>query len=342
MENRIHNGVVSRFDTKKHYGFIECENNSYFFFIDSDDINAKIIALKKQGIKANMKTIYNVGDEVNFKLKYLGDTVEAFDIEYVGNKQRQLLIEEYQEKKVLLGYLKKINDGFFVKHISTYVFLPVEISKYEIDSVYDERINQMVQFQLKNINKIDKIKAVLTDRKYICEWEKIKELFEKQEIVNGIIKHRTKGGFIVDIFGIDAFLQGGQIDIKPIIKYDVFINETMDFKIIKLNDEHKNIVLSHKILLEESLEIQRNQIIAKLEKGKILEGIVKNIVDYGIFVDLGGVDGLIHISDLGERKINHPNEIAVVGNKINVIVLDFTEDKARIQLGYVQNSEENV
>jgi len=335
MENQIHNGIVSHFDVQKKFGFIESDNNSYFFFIDSDNIRAKIIALKKQGIKAKIKTIYNIGDEVNFKLKHSENKVEAFDIEYVGNEQRQLLIEEYKEKKVLLGYLKKINDIFWVKHISTYVFLPVEISKYEIGSVYEERINQLVQFHLKNINKIDKIKAVLTDRKYTCEWEKIQELFERQEIVCGHIKHRTKGGFIVDIFGVDAFLPGGQIDIKPIRDYDVFIDKTMYFKIIKLNDEYKNIVLSHKILLEETLEKQRKQLTSKLEKGKIFEGVVKNIVDYGIFVDLGGVNGLIHISDLRERDINDPKEIAVVGEKINVIVLDFREDKTRVQLRYV-------
>jgi len=284
--------------------------------------------------------------EVDFlvRLKQIGDKFEAFDIEYVGNEQRQLLIEEYQEKKVLLGYLKKVNDTFFVKHISTYVFLPIEISKYEIESSYDERLNQLVQFQLKNINKIDKIKAILTDRTYSCEWEKIKELFERQEIISGLIKQRTRGGFIVDVFGIDAFLPGSQIDLKPINEYDIFIDKTMDFKIIKLNGEHHNIVLSHKVLLEEDLEKQRNQIVAKLEKGAILEGIVKKVVNYGIFVNLGGVDGLIHISDLGERKINHPSEIeiAVVGNKINVIVLDFTEDKARIQLKYIPNSEANA
>ena len=256
-----------------------------------------------------------------------------------------MLINEAKEKTVLFGYLKKIKDKFFVKHISTYIFVPIKFSKYEtdFDFVYEERINELVQFQLINTNNIDKLKAVLTDRKYRYDWGQIEKMFENQEVISGHIKQRTKGGFIVGLKeGIDAFLPGGQIDIKPIRDYDSFIDKKMDFKIVKINREFENVVLSHKILIEEELKEQRKQTVSKVERGQIFEGVVKNITNYGIFVDLGGIDGLIHISDLGERKINHPNEIAAVGEKINVIVLDFREDKTRVQLKYVSNTEENA
>ena len=167
-------------------------------------------------------------------------------------------------------------------------------------------------------------------------WDRVNEAFEKDEIVKGYIKCRTKGGMIVDVFGIEAFLPGSQIDVKPIRDYDVFVNKTMDFKIVKINNEYRNVVVSHKALIEAELEAQKAEIISKLEKGQILEGVVKNITSYGVFVDLGGVDGLIHITDLSWGRINHPEEVVSLDQKINVVILDFDDVKKRIALGVKQ------
>jgi len=167
-------------------------------------------------------------------------------------------------------------------------------------------------------------------------WERINKAKENDEIIQGYVKCRTKGGLIVDVFGIEAFLPGSQIDVKPIRDYDIYVGKTMDFKVVKINHEYKNVVVSHKALIEAELEIQKAEIIAKLEKGQILEGTVKNITSYGVFVDLGGVDGLVHITDLSWGRINHPEEIVKLDEKINVVILDFDENKKRIALGLKQ------
>ena len=167
-------------------------------------------------------------------------------------------------------------------------------------------------------------------------WDRVNEALENEEIIKGYIKCRTKGGMIVDVFGIEAFLPGSQIDVKPIRDYDVFVGKTMEFKVVKINQEFKNVVVSHKALIEAELEAQKKEIIGKLEKGQILEGTVKNITSYGVFVDLGGVDGLIHITDLSWGRINHPEEVVTLDQKINVVILDFDEAKKRIALGLKQ------
>ena len=167
-------------------------------------------------------------------------------------------------------------------------------------------------------------------------WDMVNEAYNADQIVKGYIKTRTKGGMIVDIFGIEAFLPGSQIDIKPIRDYDQFVDKTMEFKIVKINHEFKNVVVSHKALIEAELELQKAEIISKLEKGQVLEGTVKNITGYGVFVDLGGVDGLIHITDLSWGRINHPEEVVSLDEKINVVILDFDETKKRIALGIKQ------
>jgi len=169
-------------------------------------------------------------------------------------------------------------------------------------------------------------------------WDRINEALETQEIVKGYVKCRTKGGMIVDVFGIEAFLPGSQIDVKPIRDYDVFVNKTMEFKVIKINHEFKNVVVSHKALIEAELENQKKEIISKLQKGQILEGIVKNITSYGVFIDLGGIDGLIHITDLSWGRVSHPEEIVSLDEKINVVILDFDDEKKRIALGLKQLS----
>ena len=167
-------------------------------------------------------------------------------------------------------------------------------------------------------------------------WDRVNEAFDKQEIVQGFVKSRTKGGLIVDVFGIEAFLPGSQIDVKPIRDYDVFVNSIMEFKVVKINQEYKNVVVSHKALIEDEIEQQKMEIIGKLEKGQVLEGIVKNITSYGVFIDLGGVDGLIHITDLSWGRINHPEEIVKLDEQIKVVILDFDDNKKRIALGLKQ------
>ena len=167
-------------------------------------------------------------------------------------------------------------------------------------------------------------------------WERVNEALNNDEIIKGFIKCRTKGGMIVDVFGIEAFLPGSQIDVKPIRDYDVFVNKTMEFKVVKINQEFKNVVVSHKALIEAELEQQKKEIIGKLEKGQILEGTVKNITSYGVFIDLGGVDGLIHITDLSWGRISHPEEILQLDQKLNVVILDFDDEKKRIALGLKQ------
>jgi len=167
-------------------------------------------------------------------------------------------------------------------------------------------------------------------------WERVNEAMEKEEIVKGYIKCKTKGGMIVDVFGMEAFLPGSQIDVRPIRDYDVFVGKTMEFKVVKINQEFRNVVVSHKALIEAELEAQKREIISHLEKGQVLEGTVKNITNYGVFIDLGGVDGLIHITDLSWGRVNDPKEIVQLDQKINVVILDFDEEKRRIALGLKQ------
>ena len=182
---------------------------------------------------------------------------------------------------------------------------------------------------------------ILSHRKarVIKAWDRVNDAHDSGEIVQGFVKCRTKGGMIVDVFGIEAFLPGSQIDVKPIRDYDQYVNKNMEFKIVKINHEFKNVVVSHKALIEADIEEQKKEIISQLKKGQVLEGIVKNITTYGVFVDLGGVDGLIHITDLSWNRINHPTEILELDQKLNVVILDFDDDKSRIQLGVKQLSK---
>ena len=182
---------------------------------------------------------------------------------------------------------------------------------------------------------------VLSHRKarVIKAWDRVNDAHDSGEVVTGFVKCRTKGGMIVDVFGIEAFLPGSQIDVKPIRDYDQYVDKNMEFKIVKINHEFKNIVVSHKALIEADIEEQKKEIISQLEKGQVLEGIVKNITSYGVFIDLGGVDGLVHITDLSWNRINHPGEILEIDQKLNVVILDFDDDKSRIQLGVKQLSQ---
>ena len=195
----------------------------------------------------------------------------------------------------------------------------------EVEVMVDRREDKTGQLQLSH-KKARTLKA----------WDKVNEYHQSGEIVNGFVKSRTKGGMIVDVFGIEAFLPGSQIDVKPIKDYDQFVGKTMEFKVVKINPEFKNVVVSHKALIEADIEGQKKEIIAQLEKGQVLEGTVKNITSYGVFIDLGGVDGLIHITDLSWSRVNHPSEILSEGQTVKVVILDFDDEKTRIQLGMKQ------
>lgn len=188
-------------------------------------------------------------------------------------------------------------------------------------------------------NAEDKLGQLMLSHKkarQLKSWDRVGEALEKEEIIKGFIKCRTKGGMIVDVFGIEAFLPGSQIDVKPIRDYDIYVGKTMEFKVVKINPEFRNVVVSHKALIEAELEIQKREIVGKLEKGQILEGTVKNITSYGVFIDLGGVDGLVHITDLSWGRVTHPEEVVKLDEKINVVILDFDEQKKRIALGIKQ------
>ena len=201
----------------------------------------------------------------------------------------------------------------------------------------DLKVGDKVEVFVENTED-KKGQLVLSHKKarQLRSWDMVNEAFNNNEIVKGYVKTRTKGGMIVDVFGIEAFLPGSQIDVKPIRDYDQFVDKTMDFKIVKINQEFRNVVVSHKALIEAEIEAQKAEIISKLEKGQVLEGTVKNITNYGVFVDLGGVDGLIHITDLSWGRINHPEEVVSLDQKINVVILDFDENKKRIALGLKQ------
>lgn len=195
----------------------------------------------------------------------------------------------------------------------------------EVEVMVDRREDKSGQLQLSH-KKARTLKA----------WDKVNQYHESGEVVNGFVKSRTKGGMIVDVFGIEAFLPGSQIDVKPIKDYDQYVGKTMEFKVVKINPEFKNVVVSHKALIEADIEDQKKEIISQLEKGQVLEGTVKNITSYGVFIDLGGVDGLVHITDLSWSRVNHPTEILEDGQTVKVVILDFDEGKTRIQLGMKQ------
>lgn len=211
--------------------------------------------------------------------------------------------------------------------------IPLNELRYYPDLKIGDKIEVYVENQEDTSGQL-----ILSHKKarVLRSWERINEAHDKQEIINGFVKCRTKGGLIVDVFGIEAFLPGSQIDVKPIRDYDVYVNKTMEFKVVKINHEFKNVVVSHKALIEDELEAQKTEIISKLEKGQVLEGTVKNITSYGVFIDLGGVDGLIHITDLSWGRINHPEEVVELDQKIKVVILDFDDNKKRIALGLKQ------
>jgi small subunit ribosomal protein S1 len=242
---------------------------------------------------------------------------------------------ELKEKEVINGTVVGITDKDVVLNIGfkSDGLVPLSEFKYLPDLKVGDKVEVIVE------NKEDKNgQIVISHKKALAEsaWDKIMDAHEKDMIVKGYIKDRTKGGMVVDLMGMDAFLPGSQLDVKPIKDYDSYVGTWMDLKVVKVNEQYRNIVVSHKAIIESGLELQKTEILSKLEKGQVLEGIVKNLTSFGVFVDLGGVDGLIHITDVSWGRINHPEEVLELGQKINVVVLDYDEDKRRISLGMKQ------
>ena len=241
---------------------------------------------------------------------------------------------------------RQVIDGTVVRLTDREAIIDINSKSEGVISLNEFRYNPHLKVGDVVEVKVDKLEdntgqLVLSHRKarVIRAWERVNKAHETQEIVTGYVKCRTKGGMIVDVFGIEAFLPGSQIDVKPIRDYDQFVDKNMEFKVVKINHEFKNIVVSHKALIEADLAEQKKEIISQLEKGQVLEGVVKNITSYGVFVDLGGVDGLVHITDLSWSRINHPSEIVELDQKLNVVILDFDDEKTRIQLGLKQLSK---
>ena len=265
-------------------------------------------------------------------------------IDQVDDKQ----IKEF-EKLVEENFVETLNndvvEGTVVYMTEREAIIDINAKSEGVISLNEFRYNP----NLKVGDKVEVIVDVREDRtgqlvlshrkaRVIKAWDRVNNAHDTGEVVNGFVKCRTKGGMIVDVFGIEAFLPGSQIDVKPIRDYDQYVNKTMEFKVVKINHEFKNVVVSHKALIEADIEEQKKEIIGQLEKGQVLEGTVKNITSYGVFIDLGGVDGLIHITDLSWSRINHPSEILELDQKLNVVILDFDDNKSRIQLGLKQLS----
>ena len=243
---------------------------------------------------------------------------------------------QFTEQEVIEGTIVSINDREAVVNIGfkSDGVIPSSELRYNPDLKPGDKIEVFVESQEDANGQL-----MLSHKKarILKSWERVNEAYENQEIITGYVKSRTKGGLIVTVFdNIEAFLPGSQIDVKPIRDYDIFVDKSMEFKVVKINHEYKNVVVSHKALIEDEIEAQKAEIISHLEKGQVLEGVVKNITSYGVFIDLGGVDGLIHITDLSWGRITHPEEIVHLDEKINVVILDFDETKRRIALGLKQ------
>lgn len=251
--------------------------------------------------------------------------------------------EELVSKTFIATDQEEVVDGTVVRITDRDVIVDINAKSEGVISLNEFRYNPALKVGntvevLIDIREDKTGQLVLSHRKArtIKSWDRVISANETGEIVNGFVKCRTKGGMIVDVFGIEAFLPGSQIDVKPIRDYDVYVNKMMEFKVVKINHEFKNVVVSHKALIEADIEIQKKEIIGQLQKGQVLEGVVKNITSYGVFIDLGGVDGLIHITDLSWSRINHPSEVLELDQKLNVVILDFDDEKTRIQLGLKQ------
>lgn len=325
----------------------EKELSSKKALTDVQDPEEEIIVREKEEIEDFTEDVPEVDDRPKNRLSNASIPVdqfdwEAFEKESVYDTPKSVIEDLYVQtlNKVIEN---EIVEGTVVNLNKREVIVNIGFKSEGVISINEFRYNP----ELAVGDKVDVYVETAEDRRgqlilshkkarSLRSWDRVNEAFNNDEIVKGYIKCRTKGGMIVDVFGIEAFLPGSQIDVKPIRDYDIYVDKTMEFKIVKINQEYRNVVVSHKALIEAELEAQKAEIIGKLEKGQILEGTVKNITSYGVFVDLGGVDGLIHITDLSWGRINHPEEIVQLDQKINVVILDFDDTKKRIALGLKQ------
>lgn len=273
----------------------------------------------------------------NFNWDHYQEGIDAVD------ESTQKEFEALVSKTFIATDQEEVVDGTVVRITDRDVIVDINAKSEGVISLNEFRYNPALKVGdtvevLIDVREDKTGQLVLSHRKArtIKSWDRVIAAHESGEIVNGYVKCRTKGGMIVDVFGIEAFLPGSQIDVKPIRDYDIYVNKTMEFKVVKINHEFKNVVVSHKALIEADIEVQKKEIIGQLQKGQVLEGVVKNITSYGVFIDLGGVDGLIHITDLSWSRINHPSEVLELDQKLNVVILDFDDEKTRIQLGLKQ------
>ncbi|KGN73884.1 30S ribosomal protein S1 [Porphyromonas macacae] len=281
----------------------------------------------------NLKNVHPL-DDFNWDEFEAGDSLNA-----ATRKEQEEAYDKtlnaIKEKEVTMGKVTRIGKREVLVDVGfkSEGAIPASEFRYNPELKVGDEVEVFIETQEDRRGQL-----VLSHRKARASrsWDRVNEALEKDEIIKGYIKCRTKGGMIVDIFGIEAFLPGSQIDVRPIRDYDAYVDKTMEFKVVKINQEYKNVVVSHKVLIEAELEQQKKEIIGKLEKGQVLEGVVKNITSYGVFIDLGGVDGLIHITDLSWGRVAHPNEIVELDQKLNVVILDFDEQKKRIALGLKQ------
>lgn len=323
----------------------------------------------KKQVTENPSKVSEEANQVVAETTHLSETVEAnsSSSEEIKKNQEKFLknfnwhkyeqgIEVVDEAKLVefenalegnFGFVKErdVIEGSVIRITERDAIIDINSKSEGVISLNEFRYNPSLSLGDKVEVLVDKREdssgqLVLSHKKarVIRAWERVNNAHNTGEVVNGFVKCRTRGGMIVDVFGIEAFLPGSQIDVKPIRDYDQYVEKTMEFKVVKINHEFKNVVVSHKALIEADIEIQKKEIIGQLEKGQVLEGVVKNITSYGVFVDLGGVDGLVHITDLSWSRINHPNEVVELDQRLNVVILDFDDSKSRIQLGLKQLS----
>ena len=281
----------------------------------------------------NLKNIAPIED-FNWDAYESGDAVTNVSKEEL-EKAYDSTLNKVNDREVVDGTVIAMNKREVVVNIGYKSDGIIPLSEFRYNP--DLKVGDTVEVYIEN-QEDKKGQLILSHKKARAtrSWDRVNAAFENEEIIKGYIKCRTKGGMIVDVFGIEAFLPGSQIDVKPIRDYDVFVGKTMEFKVVKINQEFKNVVVSHKALIEAELEQQKKEIIGKLEKGQVLEGTVKNITSYGVFIDLGGVDGLIHITDLSWGRVSDPREVVSLDQKLNVVILDFDDEKKRIALGLKQ------
>ena len=309
-----------------------------------DESPKKVLENNTESVtKSPKKNDSNVIDSEKFLNEFQWENfeegVETIDKEQIDDFEKLInknFVDTYNDN-VIEGLVINITDREAIIDINAKSEGVISLNefRYNPDLKVGDKVDVLVDVQEDKTGQL-----ILSHRKArtIQAWARVNEAHDKSTVVTGFVKCRTKGGMIVDVFGLEAFLPGSQIDVKPIRDYDQYVNKNMEFKVVKINHEFKNVVVSHKALIEADIEEQKKEIIAQLEKGQVLEGVVKNITTYGVFVDLGGVDGLIHITDLSWNRINHPSEILELDQKLNVVILDFDDDKSRIQLGVKQLS----